>query len=65
MPVIYPKAAAIVPDTLGTPWRTVFKIDAMLFGISTTVADPHPVRLDFIFGNSQKAFLAFVAKFGE
>ena len=55
-PDIYPKAAAIVPDTLGTPWRIFFKINATLFGINTIVAEPHPVRLNFIFGNSQKGF---------
>ena len=56
MPDIYPKAAAIVTDTLGTPWRIFFEISATLFGINTMVAEPHPVRLNFIFGNSQKGF---------
>lgn len=56
MPDIYPKAAAIITDTRGTPWRIGFKIDATVFGINTMVADPPPVRLDFNFGNREKAF---------
>lgn len=55
MPGIYPKATATVPEILGT-LENFLEIDATLFGISTIVADPHPERLDFIFGNSQKAF---------
>lgn len=56
MPDIYPKAAAIVFRYFGDSLENFLQIDATLFGISTMVADPHPVRLDFIFGNSQKAF---------
>ena len=56
MPEIYPKAAAIVTDTLGTPWRIFFEISATLFGINTMVAEPHAVRLNFIYGTSHKGF---------
>lgn len=40
----------------GDSLENCLQTHATLFGISTMVAGPHPVRLDFIFGNSQKAF---------
>lgn len=40
----------------GDSLENFLQIDATLFGIRTMVADPHLARLDFIFGNSQKAF---------
>lgn len=40
----------------GGSLENLLQIDATLFGISTIVADFHPAKLGFIFGNSREAF---------